>query len=168
LDTFVVYYTLGFPLPAQMDNAIDIPNPLAPEGATQRLEQALSIALPDDYRNFLAKCNGGLFTHCVFSIARYGKSSVVFLGLETGKPHNDLEHYWQQYRARIPSSAIPIGFDPGGNLVLMVTSGDLSGSIWFWDHEFESRTLDSEHCVFLASTFGAFFDNLEYEDNEPW
>ena len=143
-------------------------NTPAPVGAVERLEQRLSNTIPTDYAEFLTRYNGGLPKNCIFTVPGNGASSVVFLGVETHLEHNDLDAYNRQYVGYIPKESLCIGFDPGGNLILLIIAGEHIGSIWFWYHEREASTLNSTGCIQLSTSFTDFISNLEFEDNEEW
>lgn len=136
-------------------------------GAVTNAETILGVTFPNSYREFLLKHNGGLSKEGIFSIPNYGQSSIIFLGIGTGEEFSDLVLNYQAYKKRLPENVIPIGFDPGGNLICLVSIRD-DWSIYFWDHETENTLADISKMFRIADNFSEFIDSLQEEDNETW
>lgn len=132
------------------------------------MENDLGLSLPESYKSFILEHNGGLPARCLFDIPGRGQSSVVFYGIQTDEAHNDLSKAFFAYKDRLPEDTLPIGFDPGGNLVCLVLGGEEEGKIYFWDHEVENTPPSLEKMWCLANSFEAFLRSLQYEDNEVW
>ena len=119
-------------------------------------ESRTRVRLPEEYRKFLARHNGGVPTPASFS-----ESSVrYFLEIQGRDSYSDIEARWALIGDRLSDGMLPIANDPGGNSILIQTSGADVGSIWFWDHENPSAL------VRLADSFNRFLDGLtpsEYE-----
>jgi SMI1 / KNR4 family (SUKH-1) len=134
----------------------------------QRLEARAGISLPSDYKAFLLESNGGHPNPDEFVVPGWlGESSAVhrLLGIHDG-PNGNLETYIVRYRDRLQRGFIPIGIDPGGNLLTLSLEGANRGSIYFWDHEDElddeglSRT-DMSNMFELATNIGEFIESLK-------
>jgi SMI1 / KNR4 family (SUKH-1) len=135
--------------------------------AIELLEARTSITLPADYRAFLLATNGGKPDPGDFFVPCWGgEFSQVhrFFGIHDG-PSGNLEEWIVRYRDRLPESFIPIGLDPGGNLLLIGVAHDFTGHVYFWDHEDEldddglSRK-DMSNTFFLASSIAEFVASL--------
>jgi cell wall assembly regulator SMI1 len=154
-----------------MDIAInDCEARLSAEGLNS-IEKKLGIVLPDEYRSFLLKHNGGRpRPKCVFHFKNEnGKScdSMVdwFLAIYDGE-HDNFETYYKLYKARearLPKELIPIAHDPGGNLICIAVSGEKKGSVFFWDHEKEAdehEPADYRNVYLITNSFNEFIASL--------
>jgi hypothetical protein len=76
-----------------------------------------------------------------------------------------LEEVWSEFRSEKPTSGVlPIGRDPGGNLIGLGYADKRVGAVWWYDHEMESF-------VRLAGTFSellAGLTKLPPGDWHPW
>jgi hypothetical protein len=132
-----------------------------------KTESELQIRFPDSYRDFLLKHNGGLSEEGVFDIQNRGQSSIIFYGINTGEDYSDLVINFIAYRKRLPDDTVPIGFDPGGNLICLVKiNGDWK--VFFWDHEVENDPPEISKMFFIKNSFSEFINCLESEDAENW
>ena len=133
-----------------------------------RVENLFGFDLPEDYKSFLLKFNGGRPKPSTFDFIGVDnlKNSTdirIFFSIrDTEKKADDLENniafYWDN--ERLAKSVIPIAADFGGNLISMSISGDNYGKIFFWDHEFELELDDDENLAKLADSFTDFIDTL--------
>lgn len=152
-----------------------------------RLETRLKARLPDDYRQFLLRHNGGRPTRSRFTfiVDEEEQESILewFFAVhdqpyeedeewdpETSKelpPHfaQPLEDAWCELRSELPKSGVlPIARDPGGNLVCLGYAGKRAGKVFFFDHEMEAL-------VPLADSFTEFLNGLTKlppGDWAPW
>ncbi|WP_236347706.1 SMI1/KNR4 family protein, partial [Paenibacillus plantiphilus] len=77
--------------------------------------------------------------------------------------YNQLERYLDIFKGRIPKGFIPIGDDPGGNMICLGMDGKYRERIYFWDHEEECE--DMSNMYFLADDIYEFLNRL-YDDEE--
>lgn len=88
-------------------------------------EKIEGIKLPPDYRAFLKTYNGGRPIPDAF---RFGDqpgsllNSFFELGVGEGETE-DLQTNCDRYRRRIPHTLMPIGYDAGGNIILLGVYG---------------------------------------------
>jgi hypothetical protein len=137
----------------------------------EEFEQNYGIKLPDDYRSFLLRYNGGSPEPGIVDFVQYGdnQSDIVnyLCGIHNGEYWASLEWYTQTYKGRIPVGFIPFGYDPGGNLYLLGIDGIHLGKVYFWDHENEAGLLDEEpsfeNMSFIANSFAEFLSKLRAE-----
>src|SRR5438094_559990 len=97
---------------------------LSPE-QIQAFEKRTGVTLPESYRAFLLRSNGGHPVPCKFAIPKWhGRFSAinVFFGIQTGTSE-DLEKQQERYSDRIPDSFLPIGIDSGGNRLCLGIKG---------------------------------------------
>lgn len=147
-------------------------NPLN-EQQLDALEQQLGVTLPAPYRAFLRAHNGGYPEPNAFPIeGDYADDHALldwFLGVRPGQTR-DLADYAQRYRDRVPAGFLPIGYDPGGNLICLVVDGPDSGKLFFWDHEREADSGEQpsyDNLAFVAPDFDTFLASLtELPDDE--
>jgi len=137
--------------------------------AIARLERELGVAFPGQYVEFLLDQNGGLPRAGVFPYDD-NESSVSFFGAYTGQDYNDVAEAARRHAGRLPSEFIPVGDDPGGNLVVLAVSGADIGSIWFWDHENESAegVPSRDNMYKLAATLSEFVASLTLDPSADW
>lgn len=147
-----------------------------------KLEAAIHGQVEPAYRDFLLEHGGLGFDALVrFELPAgcpWGRSGILtelfgrFDGpgdLLTELAHSELGAGW-----------LPIGRDPGGNLLVLRTQH--VGGIWFWDHEARPAAADvtsgdvvvtssGERLYRVAESFSAFLAGLDgrsWEDDGPW
>lgn len=141
-------------------------NPVDP-AAISKAEDRIGYAFPDDYIRFLLRYNGGMAKEGIFEIPGRGQSSVIFFGVDTKESYSDLVLNFDDYKFRLPAKTLPIGADPGGNLVCLVMIND-DWWVYFWDHEKENSPPTVANMFLLNGSFSEFIDSLEIEDNDEW
>ena len=135
------------------------------EDRVRALEARLGRCLPDDYREFLLRHNGGRPEPRLFRIPKRGgayTNSTVdwFLSLHDGQNSN-LEKDLHTLRDRIPPDTLPIADDPFGNVILIGLHDHQRGKIYFWDHEEEPESQpDWSNVVQIADSFDQFMREL--------
>ena len=130
----------------------------ASESQIQRLELRLQHKLPDDYRKFLETSNGGTPLRRRFRIPDCNGEALVDVLLGIDSP-NDTFAWMDELSDDLPPTFLPIGFDPGGNAILLDAS---NGQVLYWDsaRHFENST-DEENTFPLAKSFAEFLALLE-------
>lgn len=118
--------------------------PTSPE-AVRRLEEAIHIRIPEDYRKFLLKYNGGGpdETNYCFPKPVGNQSGVtisLFFPLEGWRI--TIEEEVKNYKGRVPRNLLPFGSDDSGNLFCLGLEGKSSGKVFFWDHEQEKAAFE--------------------------
>jgi SMI1-KNR4 cell-wall len=148
----------------------DTLGPLDPQ-AVQKAEQLIGGPLPDAYKQFLQKYNGGRPEPTGFSITWSGQEwadgwSVdmvhVLLGFKPDDPI-DFFHYLDMFMGRVPVDTVPVGCDPGGNLLLLGFAGPNAGKVFFWMRDYEveeGQVPDYSNVGFVASSFSEFLEGL--------
>jgi hypothetical protein len=143
---------------------------LDPE-AVKKAEQLIGTPLPDAYKQFLQKYNGGRPEPAGFLITWSGQGwaegwSVntvdVFFGFKQDDPINFLD-FLNVFSNRVPADTVPIGHDPGGNLLLLGFTGPNAGKVFFWMRDYEveeGQVPDYSNVGFVASSFSEFLEGL--------
>ena len=137
----------------------------------EAFEKRIQMSLPEDFRTFLQKTNGGKTAdRCQF---REG-SIQQFYGLGIGFAYADLDWKFDTFvrEERMPENCVPFASDEGGNQYVLVCQGKRRGQVWFWDHE--SGLDDGEasdawwDIMYLqAKSFAAFASALTLEVEAP-
>lgn len=133
-------------------------------------EQFFNFKFPKDYRDFLLEYNGGITKNTVFLFKNDPEDGSILdrlFGFTPAKNQNILI-YFRNYQNRIPNNTFPIGYDPGGNLVLLSVKGPDRGKVYFWDHEREADSSQGEkpsydNLTLIADSFDEFINNLKPE-----
>lgn len=136
------------------------------------VETQIGKKFPEQYREFLLKNNGGHPDLSAFKIKWKSDQDWAegydfglleyFLAIDPDRSA-DFMDYYDTFDERIPSSTIAIGFDPGGNLVLLGTEADNKGKVYFWMHSYETDEddeADYSNVGFIAESFKEFLDGL--------
>ncbi|MBK9262343.1 MAG: SMI1/KNR4 family protein [Polyangiaceae bacterium] len=115
-----------------------------PFGATskdeiEQFEKRRGIALPQEYKRFLLKSNGGRPVPDTFDVPGWAHDGSVihhFHGIHWGEYYK-LDEECEAYQDRIPADLLPIAADVFGNAICLGWKGKRRGKIYFWDHEDE-------------------------------
>jgi hypothetical protein len=156
------------------------------EERLEQLESRLKGRLPEDYRSFLLRYNGGRPTLSRFTFTLDGEEQETILEWffavhdqpyeepddwdpNSGElpPHfgQPLEEVWADLKSQKPKAGVlPIGRDPGASLVCLGYAGKRAGQVWYYDHE-------TGAFIRLAGSFTEFLDSLTKlppGDWAPW
>jgi hypothetical protein len=129
-------------------------------------ERSLGITLPNSYRSFLLKHNGGMPEPNYFPLLNnpIDKFAIVnYLYCISSGDDYDIRNIIISMEGRLPRDLLPIGEDPGGNLICIAVSGSNFGKVYFWDHEDElplRQPSDYHNVYFLSNDFLQFFDSI--------
>ena len=155
---------------------IDSKAPPAPEKAIRSLESDLGGTLPDDYRAFLVRCNGGF---CGGSLWFKGPTpegekadaGVHHIGGFRRESYFSIQKSVECYKGRISSDLLWIMDDPFGNAICLGVKGPHQGKVFFWDHEEEPDPDEWDGGVetagnvsLLANSFSDFVAGLQPTD----
>lgn len=100
------------------------------------MERKYGIILPDQYKDFLSKYNGGYTPETKFKIKQVSSDIRGFYGMGNVKLSlNDFElGEW------IEKGILPIACDSFGNYIVIGIHNDNNGKIYFCDHEAGYKT----------------------------
>jgi hypothetical protein len=132
--------------------------------AITAVEARLGVTLPADYKAFLLKTNGlRPEPDLCFAVPERGEVMLGCLyGLKPERTSCDLEHeqgvitHWTP----LPAGYVTIGEDPGGNAILLATSGENAGRVLFWDRVGFWVGEDGGNTFRVANSFAAFVESL--------
>jgi SMI1-KNR4 cell-wall len=159
--------------------ALDHKSPPAPMNVLERFEATIGQRLPDDYREFLVRCNGGYgcgyvqfhgptpkghaADACVNHVGGFRKES--YFSLESSYDN------YQKHEVRIPKELVWIADDPFGNAICLGISSAHRGRVFFWDHEnepdpdeWDGRVETAGNIDLLANSFTEFMAGLKKVD----
>jgi hypothetical protein len=126
--------------------AVNKRQPPAPEQRIRGFEARIGASLPDDYRQFLAACNGGSVGGAFWykgptPDGRHAEAGVHHIGGLRDESHFSLEWkraiYQEKTEVRIPLDLLWIMGDPFGNAICLGIRAEHRGRVYFWDHEAE-------------------------------
>jgi hypothetical protein len=137
--------------------------PASPE-EIERVESELEVELPDDYREFLQRQNGGdLEENFLPPEADASARYLYSAGPNDDDDIDDLVSAATFYSPDSPADPeidpdyLPIGEDDGGNVVCLKVRGDDRGAVYFWTHDALEGTDPFDR---LADSFDEFFEAL--------
>jgi len=134
-----------------------------------QMEKKLGRRIPETYRAFLLKHNGGYPNLTTFDVPgaprRSARSGSVkhFLGIGLPEKTENLEYALDMFAGRIPGWLFPIARDPGGNIICVAAEGPNLGKVYMWDHEYEAEEGEppSESNIYvIAPTLSQFLGKL--------
>ncbi|MPQ44940.1 SMI1/KNR4 family protein [Clostridium tarantellae] len=128
-------------------------------------EQSIGFSLPDDYKQFLIKYNGGT------AKVRYSNFNVkdlnedipldVLYGLNIEEKVLDLQYVNDEFIDDIFPNSIIIGDDPGSSMIILINDNDFKG-IYYWDYSFYfPQSSEEENTYKIADSFKAFINGLK-------
>jgi len=137
---------------------IDKLGPKIDKAEITSLENALESSLPDDYRQFLMKYNGGTCSPDIVDIEGFSESPTdiqVFFGIRRSVASSDLSWNLRLVRIRYSSHGIlPIACDSGGNFFCLRKKNNV----------FDISYVDIKHTpvknYYVARDFSAFLDKI--------
>lgn len=133
------------------------------EARLQVFERIIGVQLPNHYRDFLLRYNGGYPTPYYFSISKVqGKGMVnIFYGI--GEMYDNLDKKIDIFDDILNAGFLPIADDSGGNQICIGLTEKCFGNIYFWIHD--EDTEDTDNMYFISENFTVFSENL-YDDTE--
>lgn len=149
--------------------------PPAPEAEIAKLELSLGCRLVEDYRSFLAACNGGYLSGELRFVEQSPSSDAVETSIHHIGGFREESHFsltWARaiYADRIPDDLLWIMDDPCGNAICLGLRGAHQGRVYFWDHEnepdddWDGTVENAGNIVLLANTFSDFVAGLRPRD----
>ncbi|WDQ16158.1 SMI1/KNR4 family protein [Rhodopirellula sp. P2] len=124
------------------------------EAELAKLEKHIGHSLPNDYRDFLLKTNGGVF-HDYVVIGDAGVKDVS--AVNAGQEWADLKWNFDVTRDWIPSNLLPVASAPGGDVFAMKLDMPDAGRIYFLYHDMEN---DFGDLPTVAQSFTDFLNGI--------
>ena len=139
-----------------------------------RLESTMGTKLPPEYIEFTKSTMGvcqPTGKRLVFDCMPGHKSYVsVFYGDQNGGAYDIFENL-DTYEDRIPSFLLPIGEDPGSNLICLGIKNYCIGKIYFWSHDEEGDSDDAApgeeytaNVYLIANDLVSFLEKMASDD----
>lgn len=132
------------------------------------LERKLGIMLPEGYRSFLLRYNGGRPTPEFFPIRGFDGNPFgsihCFKGIDWPVSSSNIEWNYRTYKGRIPREFLPVAGDGSGNLICLSFEGANNGAVYFWDHDEEHSPPTYGNVYLIAETFEKFLNSIYLED----
>lgn len=131
-------------------------------------EKKMGIKLPEDYRQFLLKNNGGRPDPANFPIRGLENNPFggihFFGGIGDNIESVNIDWSYKIFRGRIPKNLLPIASDPMGNLICLSLGVEDQGTVYYWDHDDEHSSPTYRNVYFIASSFPPFLDSIYHRD----
>ena len=131
------------------------------EAKALAFQEFLGFILPDDYFNFLVQNDGAIIDEAYF----YVKDIEEYIMFDLFYDIEKCIKIYEEFSDDFPDKSLVIGRDPGGGMLLLVTTevGDFSKGIYFYDHShfFEASNSDC-NTYFICDTFSEFITILEH------
>ena len=122
------------------------------EDAICKLESALGVTFPGNYREFLNETGGGI-------VKQDGKNRITIPSIRQtiavdvlfgyGVAQNSDILYWnEKYRDEMPDDAVLIGFDVHQGFLFLNADG-VDASVYYWDDSYVFEESDDDQNVYL-------------------
>ena len=131
------------------------------EAKTLAFQEFLGFTLPDDYFNFLAQNDGAIIDEAYFYVKDIGE----YIMFELFYDIKECIETYEEFHEDFPDKSLVIGADPGGAMLLLVTTdeGYFSKGIYFYDHSHFFEASNSNcNTYFVCDTFSEFITILEH------
>lgn len=145
------------------------PFPPSSSDEVEQFEKCIGASLPPAYRRYLLSQNGGSPSdYLEFRIPGVtGEMGEVMLGAMYGIGNRgngiDLETQYEEFNDVVPQGYIPIGEDPGGNMLLLAIHDPSKDNIVFWDRVGLLAT--GQNLFTVANDINQFLDSLRVMRN---
>ncbi|MFI2228712.1 SMI1/KNR4 family protein [Nocardia testacea] len=133
------------------------------EAAIADLRRAAEGPLDPDYEAFLREHGGVAFSALVeFDLppgcpwGERGMLTELFGRFDDGRGDALVER--EGFASEIGPGWLPVGRDPGGNLLVLRTEGE--GGVWLWDHERRPTVGDMAPSDFVVTALGERFHRV--------
>jgi SMI1-KNR4 cell-wall len=135
------------------------------EEDVRSLEHEIGFSLPEDYRRFLLRYNGGIPRPGAFRIRGmpgnpYGVIQVFF-GIDRDIDSSNLKWNYEVFSQDGPADLLPVACTPSGDVICLTSSGQGAGSVVLWDYYNAPRDpLSREGMYQLADSFNQFVQGI--------
>ena len=135
------------------------------------IEAHIGIHLPEEYRAFLLRYNGGRPTPRAFPIEGLANNPfgviLDFFGIDDTVESCNLDWNVETMNGRLPANLLPIACDDGGDLICLSLFGEDADSVLFWDRHKEKGAPSYENVFKIASSFTEFIDGVRELPDGP-
>jgi hypothetical protein len=145
--------------------------PASPDDVAS-FEAEIGATLPDDYRQFLLRSNGGSLGDNYEVVEGYVIIGSVG-GFREGYSLRSARGCYQGSPVRIPRALLWIMDDPGGNAICLGLTAEHWGKVYFWDHdeepypdEWDGQVETAGNIQVLANSFTEFVARLSRREDK--
>ena len=138
-------------------------NEVLTESRLRDFERINGVQLPQQYREFLLKYNGGYPKPYYFTISKEQGICMVNIFYGIGEMYDNLDKKIDIFDDILDAGFIPIADDSGGNQICLGLTEKYFGDVYFWIHDEDPE--DMGNMYLLAKDFGGFLEKL-YDNNE--
>ena len=122
------------------------------EDAICKLESALGVTLPGNYREFLKETGGGIVKqdgNNRIMVPSLGQTIAVDVLFGYGVAQNSDILYWnKKYKDEMLDDAVLIGFDVHQGFLFLIADG-VDASVYYWDDSYVFEESDDDQNVYL-------------------
>jgi hypothetical protein len=122
------------------------------EDAICKLESALGVTLPGNYREFLKETGGGIVKQDGknrITIPSIGQTIAVDVLFGYGVAQNSDILYWnKKYKDEMLDDAVLIGIDVHQGFLFLIADG-VDASVYYWDDSYVFEESDDDQNVYL-------------------
>jgi len=137
--------------------------PLLTEKQIDRVERELDVKLPEEYRSFLLRNNGGKPHRDFFPIQSHKTLQtgrlVSLFGLGRAEKQSNIDWNYKNLIGQLPNYHFPIGITPEEDMITLSLGKLDAGRIYYWVRAEYNVTGDNE-AYFIANNFTKFMDAL--------
>ena len=140
-------------------------------------ENRYRISLPEQYRKFLLKYNGGITPETEFKCKRTTSDIRAFYGVGENINYYSFENVFEivlrdilPLSSFIEKSILPIAEDSWGNYITIGIDGVNKGNVFFCDHEkgMKTKLLTETFYDFIQKCNSAEFNSSDVLSPEEW
>lgn len=119
-------------------------------------EQKYDLQLPDSYKKFLLKYNGGNTPKSTFKINGVSSDIRAFYGFKNATKEYNFSYLVEMnyFEELLENHYLPIATDSFGNQIVITISEKNNGEIYFFD-------IEKSEYEYLTKTLEEFFDNVK-------
>lgn len=131
----------------------------------REIEELFDVVLPNDYKKFLLKYNGGAvklneFNKLFLDDANETVSIDVLYGIHTDKKASDIEYWTNEYAEDLLEKTIIIGDSIQHGFIVLVCDGSNNGIYYYDDSYYFDSSNEENNVYFIADSFEEFWEIL--------
>jgi hypothetical protein len=154
---------------------INLTLPPAPQDQLEAFEAELGARLPEDYRQFLIRTNGGVIRGWYRFKGRTPRGEIWHAYLHHICGFREELHFSLRFmrscglspHSGLPHSLLAVMDDPGGNAICIGLHGEQRAKVYFWIHdelpdpeEWDGQVETASNVILLADSFTEFVGGI--------
>lgn len=140
------------------------PKSLANEDQADFISEIHSInpkfTIPNDYKEFMFKYNGGSFLECMIKNTLEGDLILNWVCSWDRDDEMSL-HVVLDHSELIKEGFLAFADDPGGNEFLLNLNEHSNGEVYYWSHD--RNLVNGKNKILIANSFSDFLNRLDIE-----